>query len=169
MTRTLPSRLVLDTTYLMPAFGVQIGLDSSEKILSMLTLLVRTNEEPLFISDLTPLEGFLKAFRLAEKGKNEDGKMAAKAGFQSIIRNSSTFSCLPHSDERILDEACDIRATHNDPFDCFIFGTARVLNCTLLTEDNRAAQYLAEDRILSWKSFKEMVPFKNTDEKTKEN
>ncbi|MHB1868607.1 MAG: PIN domain-containing protein [Nitrososphaerales archaeon] len=72
--------IVLDTTFILPAFGVEIEIDSTESVQEKIREVRESQETPILISDLSPLESFLKAFRLAEKAKSEEGKKAAKTG-----------------------------------------------------------------------------------------
>ncbi len=149
-----PLNLVLDTTFLLPAFGVEIDVDTSEKIELAIQQLVKESSTPIRISDLSPLEGFLKSYRLAEKAKNEEGKKAAKMGFLAVTRDSSWLRMVPHTEEIIVNAAFEIRLTHNDPFDCFIFATAKATGARLVTEDSTAKKYLGSENVLSWEDLK---------------
>jgi len=154
--------IVLDTTFILPAFGVEIELDSSKSVEETIHEVRESRETPILISDLSPLEGFLKAFRLAEKAKNEDGKKAAKIGFLAVTADTSTFRCVTHSSQDILSAAFEIRMTHTDPFDCFIFATAKVFGATLISEDRNATRYLGAENVESWKDFKKSHSSKKT-------
>ncbi len=145
--------LVFDTTVLLPAFGVEVDIDKSENIKQTLNELMNVHKIKLFLSDLSPLEGFLKSFRLAEKMKNEEGKKAARVGFLAVTRDS-TFTIISHLEERTFNEAYEIRKKHRDPFDCFIFATAKSLDASLVTEDTNAKKFLDKERVLSWKDLK---------------
>lgn len=144
---------MLDTTYLLPAFGVELDFDSAENITKVLDNITEIGSN-VYLSDLSPLECFLKAFRLAEKVKSQAGKEAAKIGFLAVTKDPSAFTILSHSDEDIITEAFMIRNSHRDPFDCFIFATAKVLEATLVTEDDDAWKYVGSDKILSWKNLR---------------
>ena len=148
--------LVFDTTYLLPAFGVDVDVDTSKNIKLILNELADVRGVKLIISDLSPLEGFLKSFRLAEKMKNEEGEKAAKMGFLAVTKDS-TFSIVSHSDERTFNGACEIRQNHRDPFDCFIFATARSINAPLVTEDIDAQKFLGKKKVLSWRNLKQYL------------
>lgn len=145
--------LVLDSTYLLPAFGVDIGEGSN--IVPQIVDTMTKSAIKLFISDLTPLECFLKAFRIAERSKREEGKKSAKIGFIATTKDPS-ITIISHLDEDIIAEASLIRESHKDPFDCFIFATARVLQASLLTEDQSAEKYLPK-KIVSLADLKKML------------
>ena len=68
--------LLLDTTYMLPVFGIDIGVDSASSIQETLSRLVEKGTV-LFISDLSPFEAFIKSYRIAEKLKDERGKEEA--------------------------------------------------------------------------------------------
>ena len=152
--------IVLDTTFILPAFGVEIEIDSTESVQEKIREVRESQETPILISDLSPLESFLKAFRLAEKAKSEEGKKAAKTGFLAVTADTSTFRCISHSSPDIVRAAFEIRMTHNDPFDCFIFATAKVFGATLVTEDSNAIRYLGVEKVESWKNFKKTLSSK---------
>lgn len=152
----MPKHLVLDSTYLLPAFGVDLELDSSETIVDTLDRIARSGSR-LYVSDLSPLECFLKAFQIAEKMKIEEGKEAARVGILAVTGDSSAYAILTHYDEKILAGAFVIRNSHKDPFDCFIFGTAKAFEATLVTEDTGDAEHIGAEGTLSWKELKKLL------------
>lgn len=147
--------LVLDTTYILPAFGIEVDVDSTERIGATLGVL-KEQGVTLHISDLSPLEGFVKAFRIAEKLGDEPGKKGAKIGFLAVTKDPLLLK-VNHSDEEILNAAYEIRITHTDPFDCFIFATAKVFSKTLLTEDRSAAHFLGRKNVLTWNDLRKSL------------
>lgn len=151
--------LVIDTTFLLPAFGVEIDTESSERIEAVISSLLEGGgpRDRIFISDMSPLEAFLKAYRLAEKEKNEKGKNAAKLGFLAVTGASSVYTIVPHSDEGVFESAFEMRNSHSDPFDCFIFATAKVLGATLVTEDTVAEKFLGSNSVLSWNGLRKSL------------
>ncbi len=144
--------LLLDTTYLLPVFGIDVEVDSAPAIRDALELLVKKGVR-LHVSDLTPFEAFVKSFRVAEKLRDEEGKQAAKSGF-IIVARAEWINKVDHKDETVVEEAYRIRLDHNDPFDCFIFATAKALSIPLVTEDQDAAKFLGEESTLTWKELK---------------
>jgi PIN domain nuclease of toxin-antitoxin system len=144
--------ILLDTTYLLPVFGIDVEVDSAPGIHSALERL-RSKGVSLHISDLSPFEAFIKSFRIAEKLRDEDGKRAAKSGFLVVVKGDWV-QRVDHKDEEIIEEAFRIRLVHNDPFDCFIFATAKVLALPLVTEDGEASRFLDEKSVLTWTRLK---------------
>ena len=144
--------VVLDTTYLLPVFGIDIDVDSSSTIQETLQRL-RGKGVGLHISDLTPFEAFIKSYRISEKLRDDEGKEAARSGLV-ILARADWVSKVDHKDDTVINEAFKVRLSHNDPFDCFIFATAKALEMPLVTEDDSASNFLDKDSILSWKELK---------------
>jgi len=147
--------LLLDTTYLLPVFGIDIGVDTSSSIQETLSRLV-TKGTVLFISDLSPFEAFIKSYRIAEKLKDERGKQEAKLGLLFVVRGDWATK-IDHEDDEIIEEAFKIRLKHNDPFDCFIFATAQVRKIPLVTEDRVAPQFLEDGSVMNWAALKKTL------------
>ena len=143
---------MLDTTYMLPVFGIDIGVDSASSIQGTLSRLAEKGTT-LYISDLSPFEAFLKAYRIAEKLKDEKGKEEAKLGMLFVVRGG-WLTRIDHKDDEIIEEAFKIRQKHKDPFDCFIFATARVNKIPLVTEDGVAKDFLEEKLVMTWASLK---------------
>lgn len=146
---------MLDTTYMLPVFGIDIGVDSASSIQLTLSRLAEKGTE-LYISDLSPFEAFIKAYRIAEKLKDEQGKEEAKLGFLFIVRGDWV-TRIDHKDDEIIEEAFNIRLKHNDPFDCFIFATARVRKIPLVTEDRAAPEFLQDKLVMTWAELKKSL------------
>lgn len=146
---------MLDTTYMLPVFGIDVGVDSSASIQATLSRLVEKGTV-LYISDLSPFEAFVKAFRIAEKLKDERGKEEAKLGLLFVVRGDWA-TRVDHKDDEIIEEAFKIRLKHSDPFDCFIFATARVRKIPLVTEDRAAPQFIDDKLVMSWAGLKKSL------------
>ncbi len=144
--------ILLDTTYLLPVFGIEVEVDSAQAIRNALELLVKRGVR-LQVSDLTPFEAFVKSFRVAEKLRDEEGKQAAKSGF-IILARADWVGKVDHKEDTVVEEAYRIRLDHNDPFDCFIFATAKALSIPLVTEDQDASKFLGKESTLTWKELK---------------
>jgi PIN domain nuclease of toxin-antitoxin system len=143
---------MLDTTYVLPVFGIDIGVDSASSIQGTLSRLAEKGTT-LCISDLSPFEAFIKAYRIAEKLKDERGKEEAKLGLLFVVRGD-WLSRIDHKDHEIIEEAFRIRQKHNDPFDCFIFATAKVQRIPLITEDRVAREFLDDKLVMTWAVLK---------------
>ncbi|OLE69595.1 hypothetical protein AUF78_10435 [archaeon 13_1_20CM_2_51_12] len=144
--------IMLDTTYILPVFGIDVGVDSSPSIQGTLSRLVERGTV-LYISDLSPFEAFIKAYRIAEKLKDEKGKGEAKLGMLFIVKGD-WLTRIDHEDDEIIEEAFKIRQIHNDPFDCFIFASAKVNNIPLVTEDQVAKEFLQDRLVMTWAVLK---------------
>ena len=144
--------ILLDTTYLLPVFGIDVEVDSALAIRDALERLLKRGVR-LHVSDLTPFEAFVKSFRVAEKLRDEEGKQAAKSGF-TILARADWLDKVDHKDDTVVEEAYRIRLDHNDPFDCFIFATAKALSIPLVTEDQDASKFLGKESTLTWKELK---------------
>ncbi len=136
----------------MPVFGIDVEVDSAQAIRNALGLLVKRGVR-LHVSDLTPFEAFVKSFRVAEKLRDEEGKQAAKSGF-IILTRAEWVDKVDHKDDTVVEEAYRIRLEHNDPFDCFIFATAKALSIPLVTEDQDASKFLGRESTLTWRELK---------------
>ncbi len=110
----------------------------------------------LCISDLSPFEAFIKAYRIAEKLKDDKGKEEAKLGLLFVVRGD-WLTKVDHKDHEIIEEAFNIRQKHNDPFDCFIFATARVQGIPLVTEDRIAREFLDDRLVMTWAGLNQEV------------
>jgi len=146
---------MLDTTYMLPVFGIDIGVDSASSIQGTLSRLAEKGTT-LCISDLSPFEAFIKAYRIAEKLKDERGKEEAKLGLLFVVRGD-WLSRIDHKEHEIIDEAFKIRQKHNDPFDCFIFATAKVQRIPLITEDRVAREFLDDKLVMTWTMLKKSL------------
>jgi PIN domain nuclease of toxin-antitoxin system len=144
--------IMLDTTYMLPVFGIDIGVDSASSIQGTLSRLAEKGTT-LYISDLSPFEAFIKAYRIAEKLRDEKGKEEAKLGMLFVVRGG-WLTRIDHKDDEIIEEAYKIRQKHKDPFDCFIFATARVNKIPLVTEDGAARDFLEDRLVMTWAALK---------------
>ncbi len=148
-------RAVFDTTYFLPAFGVQIDVGTPESILDVIKRFLGKGNS-IIVSDVTPLEAFLKAFSIAEKRKDEDGKKRAREGFLSMV-NDPSIEIASHQQRLVFENAFKIRLNHRDPFDCFVFATALAENALLVSEDESSLKYLKNDRVMKWAQFKKKI------------
>ena len=147
--------LLLDTTYMLPIFGIDTGVDTASSIQETLGRLVERGTA-LCISDLSPFEAFIKSYRIAEKLKDERGKEEARLGLLFVVRGDWATK-IEHNDDEIIEEAFKIRLKHNDPFDCFIFATSKARKIPLVTEDRIAPQFLEDGLVMSWASLKKSL------------
>src|SRR5260370_32026672 len=118
---------------MLAVFGIDIGVDSASSIQGTLSRLAEKGTT-LCISDLSPFEAFIKAYRIAEKLKDERGKEEAKLGLLFVVRGD-WLSRIDHKDHEIIEEAFKIPQKHNAPFDSFIFATPKAQKIPLITDD----------------------------------
>jgi predicted nucleic acid-binding protein len=149
-------QIIFDTSYLLPIFGVSINTADQIEIQQELILLL-DSDILLGICDLSLIEGFGKASRLAEKQNSEQGYLAAVRGYIDILFDDQIKK---HSatDVGIFNEAQLLRKKHNDLFDCFIFGTALHLKAVLVTEDSFAHKEINTIEVWNWKRLKKEFP-----------
>jgi PIN domain nuclease of toxin-antitoxin system len=140
---------------MLPVFGIDIGVDSASSIQGTLSRLAEKGTT-LCISDLSPFEAFIKAYRIAEKLKDERGKEEAKLGLLFVVRGD-WLTKIDHKDHEIIEEAFKVRQKHNDPFDCFIFATAIVQGIPLVTEDRAAREFLDDRLVMNWGGLKKKL------------
>jgi predicted nucleic acid-binding protein len=141
-------QIIIDTSYLLPMFGVQIDTADQTDIQRKISLIM-SNDIIIGICDISLIEGFGKASRLAQKQQNEDGYLSAVRGYIDLLYDNQIkkYSTV---DVGIFNEAQLLRRKHNDLFDCFIFGTALYLKAILLTEDNFAHKEIKTIEIWNW-------------------
>jgi predicted nucleic acid-binding protein len=122
-------RLLLDTTYVLPAIGVAIkGLPTD--------LPVRLMEQghEISISDITLFELAAKGAKYVTGGELEAKRVSR--GIKAIIYDEKILK-VPNYDSSVLHTAFTLRRTLNDFIDCLILSSA-VNKCDiLLTEDDR--------------------------------
>src|SRR6266516_856268 len=97
---------MLDTTYMLPVFGIDIGVDSASSTQGTLSRLAERGTT-LWISDLSPFEAFIKAYGIAEKLKDERGKEEAKLGLVFVVRGE-WLTRIDHKEHEIIEEAFKI-------------------------------------------------------------
>lgn len=110
----------------------------------------------MMISDVTPLEAFLKSFSIAEKRKDEFGKNRAREGFLAVV-SDALLEIVSHQQREVFERAFKIRLKHKDPFDCFIFATALAENALLISEDESSVPHVGKDRVMKWTEFARKV------------
>jgi hypothetical protein len=130
-------KVLLDTTYLMPAIGVRVK-DVSPDTLSM----IRGGGHETAISEVTLLELSAKGAKLVASGalpsdRVSRGVMAAKRdeGLEKI----------PIIDEDLLGVAISLRGRISDYLDCLILSSAINRCDALLTEDTLIHAITAEE------------------------
>ena len=118
-------RVLLDTTYLLPAIGIEVDLpeDLLEKLFS--------SKHSFIINELSLFELFGKASRFMS-GK-EEAKERFYTGMKSIL--SSKIDIKPVFTLDTLPVVLEIKEKMKDLPDCPIVATAMVYSDVMLTED----------------------------------
>jgi hypothetical protein len=120
-------RLVLDTTYLLPAVGVSVKDISSQDVLNTLG---KTNETAL--CEISIFELCAKAAKYVASGKLDAERVSR--GIQAI-REDDSITKLPPYNRAQLSTAIKLREMLGDFIDCLILSTAINLADGLMTED----------------------------------
>ncbi|MHA2370948.1 MAG: hypothetical protein ACXADX_19205 [Candidatus Hodarchaeales archaeon] len=142
----------MDTTYLIPIFGIETDIASNEEIKTTLKAYIDSGGE-LGINTLSAIEGYGKAIRIAEKADVKGGFLSAAQGFIDLL-SDKTFHHYEFRDFSIFNWAQQLRRKHRDLFDCFIFATALAKKKVLLTEDTFAHDEIKTIKVWNWKTFK---------------
>jgi len=147
-------RVLLDTTYILPAFGIYVDIAPKNEIKIILEKCIEKGVT-LNISEISLFEAYVKTIAVAKKKKLPDLFKKAANGIFAVI-NDTTLNKIGYCELEILEIASNILKTHNDPFDAIIFATAIVRDMSLATEDSDAKKFVPNDEILSWRDHKNM-------------
>jgi len=147
-------RVLLDTTYILPAFGIYVDIAPKSEIKIILEKCIE-KRVTLNISEISLFEAYIKTIAVAKKKKLSDLFKKAANGIFTVI-NDTTINKIGYYELEILEIASNILKTHNDPFDAIIFATAIVRDMLLATEDIDAKKFVPSDKILSWRDLKSM-------------
>ena len=147
-------RVLLDTTYILPAFGIYVDIAPKNKIKIILEKCIEKGVT-LNISEISLFEAYVKTIAVAKKKKLPDLFKKAANGILTVI-NDTTLNKIGYCELEILEIASNILKNHDDPFDAIIFATAIVRDMSLATEDSDAKKFVPNDKILSWRDLKNM-------------
>ena len=121
-------KILLDTTYLLPAIGIAIKGQPNDLPIKLLE-----KEHEIYVSQIT-------LFELAAKGSKyilEGSLMPEKVtrGIRAIVYNSE-IQTIPTHDSKILLTAFKLKGKLNDFIDCLILSSAINQCYALITEDS---------------------------------
>jgi PIN domain nuclease of toxin-antitoxin system len=121
-------KLLLDTTYLLPAIGISIKGIPKDALIKLIQ-----KKYQISISEIS-------IFELSAKGAKyiAERKLPAERvtkGIRAIVYNE-TISTIPIHESTILLAAFKLRSMLNDFIDCLILSTAINQHDALVTEDN---------------------------------
>ena len=152
-------RLILDTTYILPLFGVDIGGISNSQIEHLWTQGVENAK--IIISDISLLEVMYKLQSDYRKKKEK----SILQRYTQVLPTLLDIDFLSIYNTKLyvgaVDYANEIRTHgHNDYLDCLIAGTAMNLNAIFITEDETLNK-IVKDKFkenIEIKNFKELSP-----------
>ena len=144
-------RVIFDTTYILPSFGIELEEISRRDIKTLIEKLMKKGIN-LYLSRISLLEAYLKTISIARKKKIKELFPKAIEGIK-IITNDENIIVLDYLEEDILEEANRIMQRHYDPFDAIIFATAITKDLYLLTEDKEASRFIKRKKLFSLNEF----------------
>ena len=130
-------RIVLDTTFFLPGFHIEI---SNVPIDALKTMVELSGEDELFLSDMTIFEISAKYVKLFS---DEDCADLQK-GIDAIV-NDSTFTVMASYIQPIWSLACFLRKYHKDFIDCIILATAATKPGIFVSQEKALAQLMTND------------------------
>jgi len=121
-------KILLDTTYLLPAIGITIKEQKKELPLTLIQ-----NGHQLFISDITLFELSAKGAKHVNTGNLPPQRVTR--GIKAIIY-SEQLEIIPTYEPKVLSTSFKLKKTLKDFIDCLILSSA-INHCDMLvTEDN---------------------------------
>ena len=120
-------KILVDTTYLLPAVGVAVSGVSADVVLR-----VRERGHRAYASSVSVLEVAAKGGKLVARGTL--GRRRLLRGLRAIAADPE-LEIVPFEREEILAGAIDLRAIHRDFLDCLLLATAAEVCDAFLTED----------------------------------
>jgi len=140
---------LLDSTYIMPFFGINVSILNIKKDLARV---LSTNPGKIFLTTCSLIEAKWKAFRNYLKSGDKSYLERANYALDSFqqnkyltlidawfVRNASKWA------DQLLIEG------HQDYMDCWIAGTAKAKNLVLVSEDQPLCKLIG--KLESWQSF----------------
>ncbi len=126
-------KILLDTTYLLPLFGIDVGLSGYEVLFPRLL-----EEYRVYYTPLSLVESKLIVLKLSKMKPELSDKFLIeyRKGLDTIISNDKLEDTIITNG--VIEEVADhlLRMGLRDYFDRMIYATAYYYNTILLTEDN---------------------------------
>jgi len=120
-------RILLDTTYLMPAIGVRVKEISPDTL-----SLIRRGSHETAISEVSLLELSAKGAKLVASGALTAERVSRGV---TATRRDVDLEKIQYTDEDVLRTSIVLRGWHSDYLDCLILSSAINRCDVLLTED----------------------------------
>ena len=130
-------RVLLDTTYLLPAVGVAVSAAPPDVLLR-----VRDRGHRTLASSVSVLEVAAKGGKLVAGRRLARGRLVR--GLRAILADPE-LEVLPLNREDILVAAADLRSLHSDFLDCVLLATAAAESDVFLTEDRVLARMARDE------------------------
>ena len=158
-------KLLLDTTFVLPLFGVEIDIgygipkDSFKQNLKQLWKEGKENYR-IFISSISLMEVMYKMNAEFRKSGDINILKRYELVLPFILSSKHVNIINSHLDLRTLPHFRRIRSLgHKDLMDCWIFGSTVAYGCVFLSEEKTLKKIVAKDERLSgipflnWKQF----------------
>ena len=150
------AELLLDTTYLLPIFGVSVGLEDFERRFGKLLGSFSVRYNPVSL-----MEAKWVVLRLGRKDRaKKDALLNAYRTGLKVLASDGRLKETPltsEAAEAVADELL-VKDGVKDYFDRVIYGTASDRNCVLLTEDEELLRLKRSGRprpseVLAWRKI----------------
>ncbi|QEE15675.1 PIN domain-containing protein [Promethearchaeum syntrophicum] len=157
----MTNSLLLDTTYVLPLFGIEINMDNSfrEEIKQLWKIGVKNYK--IYLSSASIIESVYKLNREYRNSKNPEILDRYHTVLPTIIRSKIVKIIDPFLNPVIAESSMKIRNYgHKDLMDCWIAASAISINALLLTEDKELKNLLRKfsefkfKKILDWKMLR---------------
>jgi predicted nucleic acid-binding protein len=156
------NRIILDTTYILPLFGIKIkDLSKLNEGINLMFGKEKRNFD-VFLPSICLIEVLYKLVHEYKKNKDYDilNRYSLVIPTLTSSKNFTLFN--PYLNSTATQFALKLRHSgHSDMFDCLIAGTAISVKGILLTEDNVLKNKLKDDpetkflSIWSWNDFRD--------------
>jgi len=120
-------KLLLDTTYLLPAIGISVKGIPKEALIELIE-----RGHKVFVSGISPFELSAKGAKYVVEGSLSSERIIR--GIRAIVYDD-TIATIPIYESKILAAAFKLRSVLNDFIDCLILSSAIVQCDALVTED----------------------------------
>ncbi len=132
-------RLLIDTSYLLPAIGISIRGISRTAVHDF-----ASKGHTLTICTITLFELAAKGAKFAASGELEPRKV--RDGLNAILHDPRIAE-VPFEEPEVVSRALALRENMVDFVDCLIVAAAALTSDILVTEDEKIQRSVAEDRI----------------------
>jgi hypothetical protein len=134
---TNPAAIVFDTTYILPAFGVEVNMSSTFNDELIMAWEQGIPEHSIYLPSVCLIEASYKLIREFKHSGDLNILDRYSVALPTFLQSSNITIVHPQMDPVATDVAMKLRgAGHEDMMDCWIAGCAASLNGILLTEDS---------------------------------